>query len=251
MLQYLQRVLEYMEKANRDETSEWQGSWSRAIDETKRIIKLSQSDMPDLYDLPKSGADFLVHLEQRDYLPKELLVELRSIPVPKAQKVRTVGWYDTWHALEEATGKSIVYEGQLERDPKAPASVLTWVKGYKALKPKARAIFQRVVKKIRLRSGRGSEDASWEGGGVMAFVVGKAITPEGAAFNITHELGHGVEEEMNVHVHEAPWGLPPFVSDYAAHKPLIEDFAESFRAYIMSPHGLSPEKFQALKQLIH
>ncbi len=165
---------------------------------------------------------------------------------------KPVTFVDAYLALGRAVGKSVVYEGKLEYDLKAPAFVMLWAKAFKALKPKAKAAFQRVVKKVRLREPRGSEDASWEGGGVLALVVGKPFSTDVGALYITHELGHGVEEAHGVKTHEAPWGQPPFVSDYAASKPHVEDFAESFAMYVTSPselERLAPEKFQDLKKL--
>ncbi len=166
---------------------------------------------------------------------------------------KTVTWTDAYLALSKATGKSVIYDGKLEYDPKAPAAVLEWVKAFKKLKPKAKATFQRVVQKVKLRTPRGTEDASWDSGGVLSLVVGKPFSPETGAFYVTHELGHGVEEAHGVNLSTPPWGQPPFVSEYAANKPDIEDFAESFRVYVEDPSELervSPEKFEAMKKLV-
>jgi len=88
--------------------------------------------------------------------------------------------------------------------------------------------------------------------GTLALTIGKgALSPAVGAGFITHELGHGVEEAE--HVKGAPWGQPPFVSDYAESKPDIEDFAESFRVYIEKPAELkrvSLGKFEAMKKIV-
>jgi hypothetical protein len=109
------------------------------------------------------------------------------------------------------------------------------------------------VKRVRLGRGVGSEDASWTHG-TINLVVGESVhSPGVAAFNITHELGHAMEEHANVDLHAAPWGAPPFITEYAESKPLIEDFAESFRAYVMEPsrlRRLNPAKFEALRAIV-
>lgn len=170
----------------------------------------------------------------------------------RAPKQRTVSWSDAYIAMSREAGKSVIFDGSLESEPDAAVVVMAWVKGLKALKPKARAIFDRVVRKVALRSPRGSEDASWNSGSVLALSVSKrALSPASMTSFITHELGHGVEEHENVR--GAPWGEPPFISEYAESKPHVEDFAESFRVYVEKPADLkrlAPSKFEAMKRLI-
>ena len=194
--------------------------------------------------------------ELREYLlergaPEEEVEELLSKKI-RAPRKKTVTWSDAWLTLNREVGKSVIFDGALEHDPNAPASALAWVKAFKALRPKAKATFSKVVRKVSLRRPRGSEDASWESGGVLALAIGKgSLSPAVGAGFITHELGHGVEEAA--HVRGSPWGLPPFVSDYAESKPDIEDFAESFRVYIEKPAELkrvSREKFEAMKKIV-
>ena len=206
-------------------------------------------------DFEWGGLEPFLFSDLREYLiergaPEEEVEILLSKP-PKPAKKKGLSWEEAYSLIGRETGKSIVFEGSLQHDPNAPASIAAWVKAFKAMKPKAKAIFQRVVKKVRLKSPRGTEDASWESGGVIALSAGRSLSPSVGASYITHELGHGVENEKDVR--GGPWGDPPFVSDYAESKPLIEDFAESFRVYIEHPSELrqvSPEKFEAMKRLV-
>jgi len=169
----------------------------------------------------------------------------------KPKRKKTLSFYDAYTELGKVTGKSIVFDGAIEHEESTPEIIQAWCKAFKALKPKAKAIFQTTIKKVRLQRPRGSEDASYEHGGVLSLAMRPGTKdPE----FIVHEVGHGVEERLNVKTHEPPWGLPPFVSDYAESKPSIEDFAESFRVYILHPNELrrtNLDKFQALQDLIH
>ncbi len=177
----------------------------------------------------------------------EALGQRGQLSRPKAE----LSWHDAYSLLSRETGKSVVYEGGLDHDPKAVASALVWVKAVKALKPKARQVFDRYVKKVRLRSPRGSEDASWEHGGVVALVVGKSLTPAAATSYLTHELGHALEEAHPTK--GGPWGAPPFISDYAESRPDVEDFAECFRVFIEKPTELrriAPPKFEGIRSIL-
>lgn len=198
---------------------------------------------------PFPVAELPLYLTERG-VPEEEAEAIGKIrgPSPRAKQL---SWPDAFSLLSRETGKSVVYEGGLEHDLKAVASILVWVKAVKSLKPKARQIFDRYVKKVRLRSPRGSEDASWEHGGVVALVLGKTLTSAVATSFLTHELGHAIEEAHSIK--GGPWGVPPFVSDYAKSRPDAEDFAECFRVYIEKPGELrrvSPPKFEALRSII-
>lgn len=194
-------------------------------------------------------AELPLYLTERG-VPEEEADALGKVrgPSPKAKQL---SWHDAYALLSRATGKSVVYEGGLEHDTRAVTSALVWAKAVKALKPKARQVFDHYVKKVRLRSPRGSEDASWEHGGVVALVVGKTLTPAVATSYLTHELGHAVEEAHPLS--GAPWGAPPFVSAYAESRPETEDFAECFRVFIEKPGELrrvSSPKFEAMRGII-
>lgn len=206
-------------------------------------------------DLDFGGLDPFPLSELKGYLvdrgaPEEEVDELlaKKVRVPR----KSLSWSDAYLAFGREVGKSVVFDGALEHDPEAPQAVMAWVKAFKAMKPKAKAAFAKVVRKVSLRRPRGSEDASWESGGVLALAIRKGgPSPAVGAGYITHELGHGVEEAERVS--GPPWGAPPFASDYAESKPAIEDFAEAFRVYIEKPSELkkvAPEKFEAMKKIV-
>jgi hypothetical protein len=191
------------------------------------------------------------YLLSRD-APEEDIEKLKR---SKPSKPKQISFTDSWLDFSRVTGTSVVFQGALEYMPEAGVYVKGWAAAHKKLKPLAKTLFSSLVRKVQFREPRGSEDASWELGGVLALTVRRGRVPSVAvlASHMTHELGHGLEEKANVDQWQAPWGQPPFVSDYAESKPNIEDFAESFRVYVERPSELkklSPAKFEALKKLV-
>lgn len=179
-------------------------------------------------------------------------VESIKVRAPRKRRQKKT-FHDAYLALEKVLGTSVMFEGRLEHDPKAVDAIEAWAKGFRKMKPKAKSLFTQLVKKVKLRSPVGSEDASWLSGGTMALSIGAPVSPSAAATYMTHELGHAVEEAHRVGGWDPPWGQPPFISDYAEMRPNVEDFAESFRVYIERPSELrrvAPEKFEALKRLV-
>jgi hypothetical protein len=249
---YLQKLITIMERENVSETSEWRGMWGRAADRLKGWAR--RIDANDLYEVPPTLGDLIQDLEARQMLEPEQIHQLRDLaPTPtKAKPKPTVTFYDAWRQLETLTGKSVVFDGRLEALEDAAERTLAIVAGLKKLKPAAKRAFETLVRKIYLGTkGYGSEDASWRLNQQLDLLV-KAHPPSVWAKIITHELGHGVEEHHRVNLFEPPWGLPPFISDYAATKP-SEDFAESYAEYVISPATLKaqcPAKWAALKALI-
>lgn len=192
-----------------------------------------------------------------DELPQYL--EGRGVPEEDAAQVLTVKLRtprkkdstlsEAYMELSRVMGKSVTYEGALEHDKDAPGYILGWAKAFKALKPKARTLFDRLVKKVALRRPSGSEDASWEHGTLKLSV--RPVTPGVGAGHITHELGHGLETGLDLN--SAPWGSPPFISEYAESRPWSEDFAESVRVFIERPSELkrtAPEKYAELARVL-
>jgi hypothetical protein len=228
---------------------------------TKGLSPMALSKLKSVaYQLDIGGMDAFPAVELPAFLEErgvdeESIETLKKALTKKPPKPKTgVSFNDAWMQLGRATGKSVIFQGGLEHQKDAAKGVLGWIKALKGLKPKAKSVFDNMVHKIRLRSGRGSEDASWDSGGVLSLVVESGTHSSGTlAFFVTHELGHAVEEHAHVHTHEAPWGAPPFISEYAASKPFVEDFAECFRAYVLEPSALkkaSPAKFDAVKALV-
>lgn len=191
----------------------------------------------------------------RDWRVGEDEIEhVKSVKVRAPRKRKTKSFFDAYRTLEKMLGVSLIHEVSLEKDPDAIPVIEGWAKGFKKMKPKAKALFKQLVKKVKLRAPHGTEDASWLLGGVMALTVKKyPPLPESAARSITHELGHAFEEAHSVQHWAAPWGMPPYVTEYAEFQPHSEDFAESFRVFIEHPSELrkvAPEKFEALKKLL-
>lgn len=190
-----------------------------------------------------------LYLTERGVPEDEAKLLVEAAPKKPARKV--LSWYEAYSSLSKQSGKSVVYEGGLDQDPRAIDAVLVWTRALKALKPKARKVFDRHVHKIRLRNPRGSEDASWEPGGNLCLVVGKPLKALTATSFLTHELGHAIEGEVNPR--DLPWGAPPFVSEYAESKPDVEDVAECFRVYVERPSELkrvAPVKFEILRGVV-
>lgn len=66
--------------------------------------------------------------------------------------------------------------------------------------------------------------------------------------SVLHELTHS----FRLREFPAPFGKPPFITEYARHEPK-EDFAESFAEYFLHPELLkkrTPEKFEAIKKFL-
>lgn len=82
------------------------------------------------------------------------------------------------------------------------------------------------------------------------------ISENWAKFVTTHEVGHTRDFETALfglfgkESSKAPWGKPPYISDYASTEK-VEDFAESFATYYRDPEKLKaqcPEKYARLQQ---
>ena len=227
---------------------------------------LSQGDAPEAYRqlqglerslrneavAPFPVSEVVAYLEDRGVPGDELeLVRRVKVRAPRA-KPTGVTFTDAFLAFGHEVGVSIVPDMRFEDDPRAGAAVLGWLGGFKKLRGLARQVWDKAVKKVHLGRPTGSEDASWRSGGVLDLDVTRAGDPKVRASQLTHELGHAFEELHRLGG-EAPWGEPPFVSDYAEFKPGVEDVAESFRAYIEEPSVLRskcPAKYEAIKRLV-
>lgn len=210
-----------------------------------------------LFELERRMEDPFPMSDLPAYLMRRKVPEAEAKAVGKWKMPKRKGpsWYDTWRKLEQATKKSITYEAALGQDPDARKAVEAWIKGFGKLHPTARRYFDRLVKRIRLSYPRGSEDASWQYDGSLILTIKKPpyLSAATLAGFITHEVGHAVEEAERVEMSRPPWGEPPFASEYAEFRPLVEDFAESFRVYLQSPATLkrvSPQKFEAMKAIV-
>jgi hypothetical protein len=173
------------------------------------------------------------------------------VKVPKPRAPKQVSFVDAFLEFGRVTGVSVVPDMRLEQDPQAGKVVLGWLAGWAKLKPPARKAWAKWVKKVRFGRPSGSEDASWQPGGVLYLDGTRHASPAVRAGQITHELGHALEEQLGTL--GPPWGSPPFCSDYAANKPWVEDFAESFRVWVEAPAQLRrecPEKWHALRDLV-
>lgn len=220
-----------------------------APDATTRLQQLVRSLRNDAI-APFPVTELGEYLRSRGVDEDEVtLVETTKVKAPKTTK--SVDFVDAFLAMGREMGVSVVPDMKFENDPEAGKAVSGWVAGFKKLKPKARQVWSQYVKKVHLGGPMGSEDASWRSGGVMHLSIHKSYDAKVRTTQLTHELGHAFEETHRVD--GPPWGSPPFISDYAEHKPGVEDVAESFRAYLEEPQELKrkcPEKFEALKKLV-
>ena len=211
-------------------------------------------------DLANGGLDPFPIAELGDFLRDRRVAEdeiehVLSIKLRAPRKKRRSKTFsEAWMAMGKLMGVSVIFDGRLQHDDFAVEAVEAWAKGFRKMKPKAKALFGQLVKKVELQRPYGSEDAMWKPSGVMALSVkAMAQSPAGAARSITHELGHAVEEARNVNLMAPPWGEPPFITDYAGYKPHVEDFAESFRVFIERPSELrkvAPAKYAILRQIV-
>ncbi len=193
-------------------------------------------------------------------VPADELALLRAVPVPREQaKKKGPLFADAWSAFERETGKSTILTGIDLGDPKSDrlvAALLMISEAVSHLPPHANRLWKSQVKKVRLRAkSRGSEEASWERGGVLSVSLAKALTAPLWRFNIVHELGHALEDMNNLQVtawDDTPYGKPPFITDYAEVN-ASEDFAETFRAFEMEPGHLrskAPLKFEDMAEQV-
>lgn len=183
------------------------------------------------------------YLNDRNVDPLEVSI-LKEIPLPRpAAKSKRVPFFDAISSLEGVSGKSVVYNIWID-DPdvdKWSEAILGWTKALKQLSKYHRAwgLFQSEVKRIHLSDKpRGSEDASWDAGGVL-FISLKDPKAANVAF-LVHEMGHALEDKLDLTItawDETPYGNPPFVSSYAEMN-AAEDFAETFRVLEMEPSVL-------------
>ncbi len=185
-------------------------------------------------------------------VPADEIDLVLAIRVRAPAKPKQISFVDAFLQFGRETGASTVPDMSFENDPQAGKAVLDWLSGWKKLKPAAREMWSRAVRKVHFGSPRGSEDASWSRS-ALNLTVNRTADPKTRAAQLTHELGHAFEELHNLSGFSPPWGQPPFVSDYAEFKPNVEDIAESFRAFVNEPtllHRKCPEKFEALKKLV-
>ena len=253
---YLTKLIAFMEAENSSETSYYRGTWGSSIRYVQRWLRQLATDPTEV---PKTVGEMIQWFESRSELDPAQITQLKeAIAMPRAVKTPkpTLDFYAMRRKLEQLTGKKISHQASLEARADVPERLAQVLHALKKLKPSAKRALNTVVRTISLvAKPRGSEDASWDGGGTMRLVIKEHqnMSVESWVYFITHELGHGLEEHHHIDSWGAgPWGHPPFISDYARSKPNIEDFAESYTAYVMEPAHLkakAPTKFSALNEL--
>ena len=210
---------------------------------------------------PFPVAELWEYLAGRDVTPEEVAL-LQKVQAPRAPKAKpALDGHDLYSLMGKASGKSVVesysWDSLKPEDQtlvaegvKAWAAAFTKLKKYKH----AEKVHQRLTKKVHLAGRpRGSEDASWDPGGVLTLQVIKGAT-KSALYFLVHELGHGFRELFDLgEVFDlyGP-GHPPFITDYAEHN-AEEDFAETFLYYSMHPPELKrkvPAKYEDMGRRI-
>jgi hypothetical protein len=162
--------------------------------------------------------------------------------------------YVAYRAFDQATGKHTVLTNiNLDTDDHLAPALLAITKAIATLPKRAAALWQSEVKKVRLRGrGRGTEDASWEPGGMMSLVLGKSTSVPTWRAHIVHELGHALGDKLHLILgphDDTPYGQPPYVSAYAEVN-AEEDFAETFAALLQEPALLkrkAPAKYEDMR----
>jgi hypothetical protein len=243
---YLEKLIE---TAVNDPTG-W-GESSPAARVLRTLIKNTETYGDD----PFPVGELWDYLTSRDVDSNEI-AGLKKARPPRARK-KKVGptFYEAYRDFEQATGKhTVLTRIDLETDHHLAPALLAVTKAIAKLPKRAARLWQSEVKKVRLRGrGKGTEDASWEPGGVMALVLGNGSTSVPIwRSHIVHELGHALEDKLNlvVTVHSSdPYGHEPYVSAYADTN-ASEDFAETFKALEMEPSRLrrvAPAKYEDMK----
>ncbi len=181
-------------------------------------------------DFPMTITGLWEYLTGFDVAPEEIAA-LKKVPLPRAPRAPKGMDYTEF---SREMGKSVVLGVEFDQIP--PAVLKAWVKAVETLPRHAADIYRSEVKKVKLAPARGTEDASWDAGGVLKLSVkGSNPDPKVYRLHLVHELGHALEEKLGISVtawDDTPYGKPPFVSDYAEVN-ASEDFAETFRAFEM------------------
>jgi hypothetical protein len=239
---WLQQALAYMQGQNSDESSVWRGSWTLAIREIERILRVEDVEQMTL-------ADLLARLERK--LDPELVVELeRALPAPKAPTgvSRESLEAELADILPGTTRVIWAHEGH---DPKAVAALVQSLRAVKAKYPKAWKVLVKGVRKLVLDSKpSGTAEASYARQTVtVGLRKGILMRPE----TLVHELGHAFQDMQPDSGQIDRWatlyGNPPFSHDYLPERS-VEDFAETFRQALVEPGLLrsgAPAKFDDMQ----
>lgn len=196
-------------------------------------------------DRPMPVSELWEYLAGFDVAPVEVEA-LKHVPLPRAPQAPKGMDYS---GFSRAVGKNVVLGVPMETLPQYALQLKALAKAIETLPAPAAAVYRSEVKKVRLAEPRGSEDASWDAGGVLKLSLKRGTPdPKVYRFHLVHELGHALEEKLGLTVtpwDETPYGNPPFVSDYAGVN-ASEDFAETFRAFVLEPSHLkrvAPTKY--------
>lgn len=242
-LPYLKKLID-----TADANPEW-GTGSPAARVLKSLFRSVELENID----PFSINELWDYLKERD-VPSEEVTLLQLVPLPVSPKRKKVFTFkEALSAFERVAKKSVILSGINHTDDHLAPALRAATSAILRLPRRAAYLWQSEVKKVRLRgSSRGSEDASWEPGGILSLVLTKTSSVPIWIFNVTHELGHALEERIGLTVtpwDETPYGNPPFVSAYADRN-ATEDFAETFRALDMEPKYLkqiAPDKYKDMQ----
>ena len=244
-LPYLEKLIETVV----NDPTGWGGS-SPAASVLRQMIKSTGFGNLD----PFPVGELWDYLTSRDVDSDEIAV-LKKVRPPRARK-RKVGptFYEAYRDFEQATGKhTILANIDLDTDHHLAPALQAVTKAVAKLPKRAARLWQSEVKKVRLRGrSKGTEDASWEPGGVMSLVLGKSTRVPIWRWRIVHELGHALGDKLNLVLgshDDTPYGQPPYISAYADTN-AEEDFAETFQALEMEPSRLrrvAPAKYEDMK----
>lgn len=225
------------------------GGWGQGSPAARVLRKMIRSAEAGNLD-PFEVSDLWPYLSERDVDADELAL-LGQVPAPRTPLHRGPGFHQVWTEFERSTGKSTILTGiDLDAADHLVAALEAIAEAVSDLPAHASRVWKSQVRKVRLRSrARGSEDASWEGAGVLSLSLDRRSPPAIWRSHIVHELGHALEDSLHLNVSawdSTPYGAPPYVSDYAEVN-ASEDFAETFRAYELEPallRRLAPAKHE-------
>lgn len=244
---YMKMLLKYMDG---------QGHAFYSREKIERVLRNLESEWVALDPYPIQ--ELWDYLNEAGYT--EEVEELQRLKPPREHKripkVEPFDYVGLTRELGHVSGKSIIdgYDWQeIPDETKLVRAVTQAIAGLNRY-PAAHRLFQAKVKKILLGKPQRTEEASWNGGGILKIGIrpsdkSRQSVPFWRSILI-HEMGHALEEDAHIDYFNGIYGHEPFVSPYADFRNAGEDFAETFREYNEAPRRLAkiaPEKFRDMQ----
>jgi hypothetical protein len=221
--------------------------WGSAAELLRKLIRNLKNEGSGVTPFPVSELwEYLKDWGADD----EDITRLQSVPKPRAKSKVAPDFFGAYTKFSADVGKSVAFTNiNPDQDGHLVPELVAWGRAILSLKGAAKALWKQHIQKVILRKGsQGAEDASYNTGGRVILVLrGRVSSIPVLRQNIVHELGHTLQDRLNLSLPIGGlYGSPPFISDYAEKNP-DEDFAETFAAFVESPQHLrrtTPEKYR-------